>query len=203
MEEVLVHQTQAIRDFLCKTAVLERMNDKLCNDLTERSDSRELLQKIEKSNLFLIPLDDKREWYRYHHLFADSIKAGLSVDEENGLNRKAAVWMKANGFSHEAVRYAFKSRDLQLAVKIVEDSCEEAFKYAQLDSLVGWMEQIPDDMIRGSEALSVRKAVAYFATGRVNDAIHYLKTLDQEFEQNASHHNKGLLFVGKSSISEG
>jgi LuxR family maltose regulon positive regulatory protein len=198
VEEVLEHQPQEISDFLCKTSVLERMNDKLCNELTGRCDSREVLQRIDKANLFLIPLDDKREWSRYHHLFADSLKIRLSEEDEKELYGKAAVWMKSNGFSYEAVRYAFKSKDMILAMKMVEDTTLEAFQNAQLESLVKWLEMLPEDMIKKSEVLSVRKAIACFITGRNDEAIKYMNSLDDNFEQKASPHNKGLLYYLKA-----
>lgn len=201
VEEVLEHLTQDISDFLCKTSVLDRMNDRLCNELTGRSDSRDILQRIDRANLFLIPLDDKREWFRYHHLFADSVKTRLSEDEEREQNRKAAIWMRNNNFSYEAVRYAFQSKDVDLAVSMVEGSVMEAFQNAQLDSLVTWMDMLPENKIRESEVLSVRKAIACFIIGRVNDAIKYMNTLDREFEQNASLHNRGLLYYLRAMVA--
>lgn len=201
VEEVLDHQDQKIRDFLCRTSVLERMNDELCNELTNRLDSKEVLIQLEKKNLFLISLDDKKEWYRYHHLFADSLKTSLSKEEERNLYKLTSVWMKKNGFSNEAVRYAFKSKDLELAIKMVEDSVLETFQTAQLDSLVEWMENLPVDMIKNNEVLSVRKGIALIIVGRITEAIQYLNYLDQEFERKASSHNKGLLFMARAMLA--
>lgn len=201
VDEVLKHQTREVRDFLVKTSVLERMNARLCDALTGGSEGREILSQIERANLFLIPLDHKREWYRYHPLFADSLKTCLLAEEEKSLYGKAAQWMKANHFSYEAVRYGFKSGDLVLALKMVEDTVEESFRDAQLESMVQWIGQFPEDVIRNSEALCVRKALAYFATGRSKEAIQYLSTLDHVFEQTLSRHNKGLLFSIRAMIA--
>lgn len=201
VEEVLEHQARDVSDFLCKTSVLERMNDKLCNELTGRSDSRDILQYIDKANLFLSPLDDKREWYRYHHLFADSLKTRLSEDTQRELNRKAAIWMNSNNFTYEAVGYAFKSKDMNLAISMVDDTVIEAFRNAELDSLTKWMDMLPEDMVKESEMFSVRKAITNFIRGQVNEAIKYMISRDKEFEQNASLHNKGLLFYLKAMIA--
>jgi LuxR family maltose regulon positive regulatory protein len=201
MEEVLKHQDPDLKDFLTKTSILERMNYDLCDEVTQRNDSRELLHRIEKANLFLIPLDDTRNWYRYHHLFTDSLKVTLSQEEESIYYKRAAHWMNAHGFSHEAVHYAFMSKDKQLAIQMVEDSVLEAFQNAQLESLVKWLALISDADTMASEVLCVRKAIALFVTGRTNEAIQYLILLDNGFLENASMHNKGLLLSIKAMIA--
>ncbi len=192
VEEVLENEPAEIRDFLFRSSVLERMNSSLCDAVLQRNDSKEMLRQIEKKNLFLLPLDDKREWYRYHQLFADSLQNHLCLEDEKELNKRAAVWMKDSGLTREAVHYAFATKDLPFAFSIVENSVEEAFQNAQLDSYLEWMNRFPEDMIRQSELLCVRKAVVLFATGHPLEAAAYLGTLDSTFEQNASPHNKGL-----------
>jgi LuxR family maltose regulon positive regulatory protein len=201
VEEVLNAQPEDLRSFLLKTSVLSRMDSALCDAVTGRTDGRETLRELNRRNLFLIPLDDKREWFRYHALFADSIKAGLSRNEERELNLAAAVHMKSRGFDNEAVHYAFQSGDMEKAIKLVEDSTEEAFRTAQLDTLLDWLAKLPDEMVRGNEILCVRRPIACFITGRMQEAVSCLNALGPDFEKEASPHNRGLFYSMKAMMS--
>lgn len=200
VEEVLNSQLPEIREFLCKTSILERMNGELCDELTGKRNGRNLLLQLEKANLFLIPLDSYREWYRYHHLFADSLKFELSDEEEKDLYKKAAMWMMKKGFYYEAVNYALKSGDMKMSLGMVEDCTKEVFQNAQLGTLIKWLEHFSADMINGSEILSVRKSIAYFSTGKVTEAVEHLHSLGEDFERNTTPHNKGLIFSLKALI---
>jgi LuxR family maltose regulon positive regulatory protein len=201
VEEVLNRQKQEIRDFLRKTCILERMNAELCDELTGRNDSRSLLNQLEKANLFLIPLDAARDWYRYHHLFADSLRIELSKEDKRSLYRKSALWMQDKGFYQEAVSYAFKSQDMKLALSIVENNTKDMFQNAQVGTLVKWLEILPDEMVKESEILSVRKSIALFISGRVREALEHLKSLGEDFEYNTSPHNRGLMLSLKALVA--
>src|SRR5512139_3223996 len=99
-EEVLEHQPERVRSFLLQTAILDRLCAPLCNAVTEREDGKEMLDILERSNLFLIPLDDKRQWYRYHHLFAEVLQAHLmeaQPDQVATLHLRASKWYERNG----------------------------------------------------------------------------------------------------------
>jgi LuxR family transcriptional regulator, maltose regulon positive regulatory protein len=198
VEEVISHQTEEARDFLRKTSVLNRMNGGLCDAVTGKNNGKLLLQLLEKMNLFLIPLDAKREWYRYHHLFADSLRAELSKEEELLLHKKAALWLEDNGFRQEAVIHAFKSGDMQLSLRLVEGNMEQAINAAKLATFVKWLEQLPQDLIKGSEILSVRKAWALLLIGKGNETVNYINSLGEDFIEKATPHNKGLLLSLKA-----
>lgn len=193
VEEVISHQTEAVRDFLRKTSVLTRMNGEICDAVTGKSNGKLLLQELEKMNLFLIPLDSKREWYRYHHLFADSLRTELSKEEKLQLHKKAALWLEYNGFKQEAVSHAIKSEDMRLSLKLVEDNMEKAFNSAQLGTFVKWLELLPEDLVRESEILSVRKAWALLLIGKGSEARSYIDSLGKDFAEKTTSHNKGLL----------
>jgi len=201
VEEVLERLPEEIKDFLYNTCILERMNARVCNALTGRADSRNVLRQLDKLNLFLLSLDESREWYRYHHLFADSLKAGLPLEKERELYRKAAIWMSESGYAHEAVRYAFKSGDMHLVVKIVEDHTYEIFQNAQLETFNAWLDNIPGELIRESEILAVRKSIGLFITGRDIEAVEHLESLGEDFFRRASSHNKGLIFSLRALIA--
>ena len=106
VEEVLQHQPEHIRSFLLQTAFLDRLCAPLCNAVTDRDDGKDMLDILERNNLFLIPLDDKREWYRFHKLFADVLQAHLieeQPDQISSLHRRASAWYEQNGFPPEAI----------------------------------------------------------------------------------------------------
>ena len=114
VSEVLDGLPEAQREFLLKTAVLERLNADLCIALSGREDCREILQSLEQSNLFLIPMDDERGWYRYHHLFADMLRNHLRIEMADllpSLHRRAAGWLAQNGLYVEAIEHAFAIPD--------------------------------------------------------------------------------------------
>ena len=125
VEEVLNQQPAEIRDFLLKTSILERLTSPLCDAVTGRSDSRACWPGSEQANLFLISLDDERQWYRYHHLFRDLLRTNLENPlrlEVPGLHRRASRWYAAAGYDEEAISHAFAARDLQLAAGLIEQA---------------------------------------------------------------------------------
>ncbi len=201
VEEVLNAQPEELRTFLRKTSILERFDGDLCNAVTLQNDGREMLREVSRRNLFLIPLDDRREWFRYHALFADSIKSSLTRAEEKELYLAAARHMKMRGLNNEAVTYAFLSGDMGKAVTLVEDSTEDAFRTAQLDTLLHWLEKLPDDLVRTNEVLCMRRPIACFITGRLQEAVGYFQALGPDFEREASPHNRGLYYSMKAMMA--
>jgi LuxR family transcriptional regulator, maltose regulon positive regulatory protein len=201
VEEVLSAQPEELRSFLLKTSILSRLDGALCDAVTGQSDGRKKLNEVNRRNLFLIPLDDKREWFRYHALFADSIRAGLSKNEERELCLAAAGHMKSRGLDNEAVAYAFQSGDMEKTIKLVEDSTEEAFRTAQLDTLLSWLAKLPDDLVRENEILCMRRPIACFITGRLQEAVSYMNAMGPDFEKEASPHNRGLFYSMKAMMA--
>ncbi len=193
VEGVLNNQPGEVRSFLQKTSVLTRMDGALCDALTGQSGGGEMLREVSRRNLFLTAMDDQRKWFRYHPLFADAVRANLAKSEERLLCIRASRHMKERGFDHEAVAYAFKSGDMPFACKMVEDSTEETFRTAQLETLLGWLKALPDALVKDSEALCVRRPIACFITGRMEEALSHVAALDPDFENTASRHNRGLL----------
>lgn len=202
VEEVIGRQPEEVREFLCMTSVLGRMSGRLCDAVTGRRDSRLLLRELEKSNLFLIPLDSKREWYRYHHLFADSLRTELPKEEETLIHRKAALWLEENGFLQDAIDSAFRSGDMRLALRLVESSVAQAFENAQLTTFVKWVDKLPGELVKSSEILAVRKAWALLMVGYGNGTQEYIDSLGESFLEKATPHNKGLLLSLRAVIAQ-
>ena len=178
-EEVLQRQSDGVRDFLCQTAILDRLTAPLCNAVTGRDDSQTILAQLERANLFLIPLDDKREWYRYHRLFADFLRTQYDVRSLVSFHRKATHWYEANGFVAEAVKHALAAGDVHEARGMIELAAEDAFKNGEVTTLLGWLNALPDELVRARHELAIYKGWALFLMGQVEAVESYLESAEK------------------------
>jgi LuxR family maltose regulon positive regulatory protein len=126
-EEVLEQQRPQLRDFLLDTSVLERLSGSLCDAVTGRDDSQDLLEEADRSALFVIQLDDVRGWWRYHHLFADLLRARLDPERGRHLHRQAAAWYQARGLPDDAVRHALAAGEPEWAARLIEEHFDSVF----------------------------------------------------------------------------
>ena len=127
-EEVLERQPESLRTFLLETSILERLSGPLCDAVTGRSDSQQMLEEIERANLFLVPMDEMRRWWRYHHLFADLLRARLQQEQParfTKLHRSAAAWYEEHALADDAVRHAQAAGDADLAARLIEQHADE------------------------------------------------------------------------------
>jgi LuxR family maltose regulon positive regulatory protein len=125
VEEVLDRQPGDVQDFLHQTAVLDRLTAPLCDSLTGRADSQAVLTRLERANLFLVPLDDERLWYRYHHLFADLLRSRLERTQTGqvaALHRRASAWYEERGLLVEAVTHALAAHDVERVARLAEEN---------------------------------------------------------------------------------
>jgi LuxR family maltose regulon positive regulatory protein len=130
-EEVLERQPDTVRRFLLETSILERLNDPLCDAVTGGSDSQGVLEELERANLFLVPLDEERRWYRYHHLFADLLRARVVQAQPEAvpeLHRRAAAWCEQHGLIDQAIRHALAAGNTAWATRLVEESMGETLR---------------------------------------------------------------------------
>jgi LuxR family maltose regulon positive regulatory protein len=158
VEEVLAHQPEHVREFLLQTAVVDRLTGPLCDVLTGRTDGERVLEDLERANLFLVPLDDDRRWWRYHHLFADVLKAHLLADRAELvplLHRRASHWYEEQGLVDEAVRHALDARDFDRAAYLMELAVPAIRRHRREALLLGWLRELPDATVRRSPVLSV------------------------------------------------
>lgn len=158
VEEVLAHQPEPVRDFLLQTSVLDRLAGTLCDALTGRDDGSLMLTTLVRTNLFLVPLDDRREWYRYHHLFADVLRARLLAEQPDLvplLHQRASRWYEAHDSAEEAVRHALAARDFDRAAYLMEMAVPAIRRERREALLLGWLKALPDHCIRRSPVLSV------------------------------------------------
>ena len=158
--EVLARQPEAIRTFLLRTSVLERLSGPLCDAVLETERSSELLGELERSNLFLMPLDDHREWYRYHHLFAQLLRVDLGHREPEllpALHRRAAAWHRQAGTVEEAIHHATAAGDFSEAATLIARHWLGYWRRGRLATLARWLDELPD------EAITANPPVAYVA----------------------------------------
>jgi LuxR family maltose regulon positive regulatory protein len=170
-EEVLARQPEPVRRFLRRTSVLNRLSGPLCDAVTGQDGGRLRLAALERANLFLVPLDDRRRWYRYHQLFADVLQAHLQDDEPDivpELHRRASAWHEQNGEWSEAIRHAMAGQDLGRAADLVELAIPATRRGRQEATLRRWLEALPDELIRVRPVLSNGYAGTLLVSGEVD-----------------------------------
>ena len=157
-DEVLTRQPGEVRDFLLRTAVLDQLTGSLCNTVTGRDDGARMLEDLERGNLFVVPLDAQRSWYRYHHLFADVLSARLlaeHLDQVPSLHQRASAWYAAHDLPIRAVRHALAAGDYDRAARLMEEALAGMRRARQDNLLVGWMQSLPELVVRRSPVLSI------------------------------------------------
>jgi len=158
VEEVLQRQTEQVRTFLLRTCLLDRLSGPLCDAVTGDPAGKATLEALDRANLFVIPLDDSRHWYRYHHLFADMLQAHLSderPDEVPDLHRRASHWYDQNGQPAPAVRHALAAGDIERAADLVELAIPELRRNRQEATIRGWLDVIPYELVQMRPVLAV------------------------------------------------
>jgi LuxR family maltose regulon positive regulatory protein len=158
VEEVLQRQAEDRRSFLLQTSILSRLNGPLCEAVTGRGGGGATLEALEHGNLFLFPLDDRRQWYRYHHLFADVLQARLLDERPEDLaelHRRASDWCEQNGERSEAIRHAMAGKQFDRAAELVELAMP-ALRQARHDAtLLDWLQALPEEVIRVRPVLTI------------------------------------------------
>jgi LuxR family transcriptional regulator, maltose regulon positive regulatory protein len=181
-EEVLARQPEPLVSFLLETSVLERLSGPLCEAVTGRADSQEVLEAIERANLFLVALDEVRGWWRYHHLFADLLRARLQQerpDRLRALHRAAAAWYQEHGLADEAVRHALAAGEAEWAVRLVEERLQARFQRSEGVTVNRWLEALPAEAVSSRPRLLVARAVWTIVGGRVEEVEPLLQAAER------------------------
>jgi LuxR family maltose regulon positive regulatory protein len=177
VEEVLDRQPPGVQSFLLRTSFLEHLTAPLCDavrfgegELPGGEDSQTILEQLEQANLFLVPLDDERRWYRYHHLFADLLRSRLKLAEPGRmpeLHRRASAWYAQNGLIAEAVSHALATGNIPQAARLVEENAFTLVYHGELTTLLRQLDALPQDLVRLRPQLCVARAWAQAYTGQV------------------------------------
>jgi LuxR family maltose regulon positive regulatory protein len=169
-EEVLDRQPQPLRAFLLETAVLERLCGPLCDAVCGRSDSQARLEQAERANLFLIPLDDVRRWWRYHHLFADLLRARLHQERPERvpeLHRAAAAWSEQHRLVDDAIRHAMAAGDAVWAARLTERHFDDLLRRSEDATLHRWLRALPAEVVQSRPRLCLARALWAWIGGRL------------------------------------
>jgi LuxR family maltose regulon positive regulatory protein len=180
-EEVLNRQTADTRAFLLKTSILDRMTGSLCDVVTRRQDGQEILEWLDKANLFVISLDDERKWYRYHNLFSSMLRSRLQQsfpDNVNELRKRAAIWFQQNGFMEEAISQALATDDFELSSELIEKRAPVVLVLAEVGTLLNWLVKLPETTVQRHPGLCIFYAFVLTRVGRVDAAEVWLRQVE-------------------------
>jgi ATP/maltotriose-dependent transcriptional regulator MalT len=186
VEEVLQRQPEPVRRFLLQTSILDRLHGPLCDAVTGQEEGNARLEALERGNFFVVPLDDRRYWYRYHHLFAEVLSAQLLAEQPDQvatLHRRASAWYEQHGSAADAIRHALEACDFERAAGLVELAVPAMGRNRQEATVLGWLRALPDELVRARPVLSVHYAGALLLHGelegveaRLRDAERWLDT---------------------------
>jgi LuxR family maltose regulon positive regulatory protein len=210
VEEVLEQQSKSIQTFLLQTTVLKRLTGSLCDAILSRgaeeqrsewdpdtsaphlpsssASGQEILEHLERSNLFVIPLDEERRWYRYHHLFADLLWQRLhrtQPEQIPGLHGRASLWYEQNGFVDEAIEHALRAEDFGRAADLVEGRAETLWGSGEQIRLQGWLEALPAEQVCSRPQLCIFHAWGLFASGQQSAAKQSLQAAERALDRTA------------------
>ncbi len=190
IDEVLNRQAADVQQFLLHTAILDRLTGALCDAVTGRDDGQRTLELLEHTNLFSVPLDQQRTWYRYHAIFADFLRARLThaataIDLAD-LHRRASRWYEGQGLLTEAVSHALHARDFEHAADLIESVAHDAmFIHGDARTLLRWLEALPDTLIHSRPRLLTIQAWALMSTGQLaaaEECVHAALRLTPDTE---------------------
>lgn len=214
VEEVLTRQSEEVRSFLLQTSILDRLTGPLCDALladpaksageVRAASGQQMLEYLERANLFIEPLDDRRQWYRYHRLFADLLRLRLRQAAQAApsgdrpidvasLHRQASAWYKANAMLPEAIQHALQAADFVEAAGLIEQEAPSAWRQGELSTLQRWLESLPADRRRNHPMLSIYLATIRFLRG---DSFVRVQALVEE----ASEHDLAGQYTGEISM---
>jgi len=200
-DEVLSQQTAAVRDFLLQTAVLDRISGSLADHVTGRDDSAALLAQLEEDNLFLIALDEHREWYRFHHLFRDFLRFQLDQELERQLHIRAADWFFLHKLYAEAVKHALASSDIVKAEQIISQAAPVAFNQGALTTMHSWLDSLPSEVIFENCELAILKGFALFFSAAYEMALPYVAVAERISSSQRTGSNYGQFLSLKAHVA--
>jgi len=186
-EEVLSRQPEEVQSFLLRTSILDQMNGPLCDALTRRADGQAMLERLEDANLFLVPLDGQRRWYRYHHLLADLMRQQLKTSEPGlvlELHRRASRWYEQNGDTDQSIQHALAARDFVRAASLMDESSYAAWLDGEIVKLQGWVKALPESVSLMYPRLAIYYAWAAVLTGRYDESESVLAQVESAIQDN-------------------
>ncbi|MCP4936528.1 MAG: helix-turn-helix transcriptional regulator, partial [bacterium] len=185
-DEVMQQQPEPVRRFLMQTSLLPRLNASLCNATLKIEDSQSILRDLESQNLFLIRLDDQREWHRYHHLFQDMLRYRLQREtpaQIPALHSRASLWFVQHGWLEEGISQSMLAHDWQTVTQIINQNTAAMFSQGKMNTVRGWFLRMPNDIILESVELCIYYAWALNLSGGSDEMPPYLRQAEQHIQQ--------------------
>ena len=182
LAEVLHQQPGEVQSFLLHTSILDRLAGSLCNAVAERDDGQQMLETLEHSNLFLVPLDNEGRWYRYHQLFSDFLRSRLQLTQPDllpVLHCRASAWFEHNGLVVEAINHAFAAGDFEHAAELIEPIVDDLTKRGEQKTLLAWLEALPAAQMRLHPRLMLAQAWGLLLTGQAVAAEKRLREAEE------------------------
>jgi len=182
VDEVLAQQPDHVRSFLVQTSILDRLSGSLCDAVTGQEGGKATLEALDRANLFVVPLDDSRHWYRYHHLFADVLQTHLRdgrPDELAELHRRASCWYDQAGEAPAAVRHALASGDVERAADLVERAIPTLQRDRHEATIRSWLDDIPDEVVRARPVLAIGFVGALMSCGEFDQVPDRLRDVER------------------------
>ncbi len=203
--EVLEGQPEEIRRFLLRTSVLERLCESLCDAVTGEEGSADTLAELDRSNLFLLPLDTKREWYRYHQLFAELLRHELDRAEPElvaTLHRRAHTWCRERGLTSEAIRHATAAGDVDEASELITLHWYDLLQRGRIETVAGWLAALGDDAVLADASLCLTKAWIAVNTGRLDEVDRWIEAGERAIPSTTDGDGTATLHAGVASLRE-
>jgi LuxR family maltose regulon positive regulatory protein len=224
IEEVFQRQPEYIQNFLLQTSILNRLCGALCdavliaeggglraegdsvvrNPHSEIRNAQAILEHLERANLFIIPLDDKRQWYRYHHLFADLLRFRLSQSQPEiivDLHRRASTWFESNGFMEEAIEHAISGKDWDRAVGLIEMVALKMLARWQQGILQNWIKLLPDQALEKRPDLCLWYAFVFLHSANYDHCEPYLQKAEQAWQSEPADHKLYAVWTVRALIA--
>ncbi len=177
-DEVIQQQPTHIQEFLLKTSILDRLSAPLCDAVTDRENSQQLLEQLRKENLFLSTLDDENQWFRYHSLFANLLQQRLAIAQPDSLPSlylNASRWFESNGYPNEAIEYALRGEHYQQAANLIDRCAEPTIIRSEIKTFIRWTAKLPENVVGQKPVLCILYAWAVLVTGgQTHVARNYL-----------------------------
>lgn len=195
LEEVLAGLDAPLRDFLTRTAVLDRFCAELCAEVFPEGSlpAAETLTRLEQANLFVIPLDEERRWYRYHHLLADLLRSGTDEETRRGVQQQASGWYERSGDLEAAARCALAARDSDHAARLLRQVVPAAARSGQYRSALGWLDALPQPVLLSAPDLAAYRAWFLVFTGRMEEARAWFELLQNVLPPDTPPRIQGML----------
>jgi LuxR family maltose regulon positive regulatory protein len=229
-EEILNRQSAEVQRFLLYTSILSRLTGRLCDAILSRGaeeqgsrgekelkelkelsrgsptgrlrTGEEMLQYLEQANLFLVPLDHERRWYRYHHLFADLLRRRLEqtldAQEIAQLHRRAAEWHEQHGLATDAMSHALAAVDVERVIRLALQKAATLLSHSELVTMLSWLDVLPEELTRSHPRISLFRAWALLLTGQLEQVEAHLQEAERQFEPDESETD----LLGERSVLE-